>query len=58
MKFPNTIRQAKRAGMSVRREVRYFAVDKDGILWGLYGDWHNEYAYNWRKAPKKKRSRK
>lgn len=53
-RYPTTVAQAKKMGLRVARLIRYFASDGN-IDFELQNEAHLEYAYNWRKKPKKKK---
>jgi hypothetical protein len=54
MAIPKTIKQAQKLGMRVEREVRYFAVDRQGFRFLLPYECHYECPV-WRKKPAKKK---
>lgn len=48
------IKDAKKRGLRVYRQVTYFATTDDGMTYQLPAEAHYEYLYQWRKYPKKK----
>lgn len=54
MSVPKTIKEAQSKGYRVTREVRYYA-EKDGMQYMLPYESRNDYIYNWRKFPGKRK---